>query len=277
MRKTRYGVGLLILELLLILSAVLMLYPFYLTFLNSFKTYLEVSQSLIALPGSWTLDNFSKVWVSMNYPRALLNSIIVTVCSVGGVLLVSSAAAYRLVRSPGKVSQLIFFLVLSSMVIPFQIVMIPALKVAKDLYLINSVYGLVIMYWGFLVPMALFLYHGFVKTIPIELEEAAFIDGCGPFKMFYKVVMPLLMPITTTIAIINVLGVFNDFMLPLVMISSDKFRTLPLAVSIFFGDYGNEWNSIMAALTISMFPIIVFFLFMQRFIIQGLVAGAVKG
>jgi raffinose/stachyose/melibiose transport system permease protein len=277
MRNTRYGIGLFSLEVLLLLSAILMLYPFYLTFINSFKSYIEVSESLMALPSKWTFENFSKVWVSMNYPRVLFNSVFVTVCAVGGVLLVSSAAAYRLVRSPGKISQLIFYLVLSSMVIPFQIVMIPALIVAKDLSLINSIHGLIIMYWGFLVPMALFLYHGFIKTIPIELEEAAYIDGCGPFKMFYKVVMPLLMPITTTIAIINVLGVFNDFMLPLVMISSDKFRTLPLAVSIFFGDYGNEWNSIMAALTISMFPIIVFFLFMQRFIIQGLVAGAVKG
>ncbi|XID93816.1 carbohydrate ABC transporter permease [Paenibacillaceae bacterium WGS1546] len=232
---------------------------------------------MFTLPSKLTFDNFASVWDRMNYPRTFMNSVFVTICSVVGVLAVSSAAAYRLARRPGKVSQTIFFLVLSSMVIPFQIVMVPALKVAKDLHLVNSIHGLIFMYWGFLIPMALFLYHGFVKSIPYELEEAALIDGCGPFRMFARIVLPLLAPITTTIAIINVLGVFNDFMLPLVMISSNEFRTLPLAVSVFFGTYSNEWNSIMAALTLSMVPIVIFFLSMQRYIIQGLVAGAVKG
>nr|WP_197080891.1 ABC transporter permease subunit [Paenibacillus sp. VKM B-2647] len=123
----------------------------------------------------------------------------------------------------------------------------------------------------------MFLYHGFVKSIPVELEESAHIDGCGPFKMYFRIVLPLLMPITTTIAIIKVLAVYNDFMLPLVMISSNEYRTIPLAVSVFFGNYANDWEFIMAALSISIIPIIIFFLFMQRYIIQGLVAGAVKG
>jgi raffinose/stachyose/melibiose transport system permease protein len=277
MRPSRYGSGKLLLELLLILCALIVLFQIYLTFINGLKSYTDVSESLLALPRKLEFGNFSNVWHLMNYPKAFMNSLIVTVCSVLGVLLVSSAAAYRLVRSPGKVSQVIFTTVLSSMVIPFQIVMVPALKLAKDLNLVNTVHGLVFMYWGFLIPMALFLYHGFIKSIPLELEEAAHIDGCGPVRMFIRIVLPLLMPITTTIAIINVIGVFNDFMLPLVMISSQKFQTIPLATSVFFGNYAIEWNSIMAALTLSIIPIILFFLFMQRFIIQSLVTGAVKG
>jgi raffinose/stachyose/melibiose transport system permease protein len=133
------------------------------------------------------------------------------------------------------------------------------------------------MYLGFLVPLSLFLYHGFIKSIPLEVEESAYMDGCGPFKMFFKVVLPLLMPITTTIAILNALAVFNDFLLPLLMINSEELRTLPLAGSVFFGQYSREWNLIMASLTITLVPIITFFLFMQRYIIEGLTSGAVKG
>lgn len=277
MRTSRYGAGTFAIELFLILLALLMLYPFFLTWINGIKTYPEVMESLIKLPNSITLENYSNVWNRMNYPRAFLNSLMITMFSVTGVLLISSAAAYRLVRSPGTISRIIFYLVLSSMVIPFQVIMIPGLKVAKDLHLVDSIHGLIFMYWGFLVPMALFLYHGFIKTIPFELEESAFMDGCGPFRMFFRIVFPLLMPITTTIAIMNAMGVFNDFMLPLVMISSDRFRTLPLESSMFFGQFSSDWHYIMAAFTITMVPIILFFLFMQRYIIQGLVSGAVKG
>ncbi|WP_052486909.1 carbohydrate ABC transporter permease [Gordoniibacillus kamchatkensis] len=149
MRTSRYGAGKLALELLLVIFASLTLYPIFLILINSVKTYPEVMKSLVSMPNEPTLENFSKVWVLMNYPRAFLNSLLVTVSSVIGVLLASSAAAYRLVRSPGKISRFIFYFVLSSLVIPFQIIMVPALKVAKDFHLVNTLHGLVFMYWGF--------------------------------------------------------------------------------------------------------------------------------
>lgn len=274
---SRYGWRKLLLETLLIVLALLMLYPFYLAIINSFKSYQEVSASLLAFPSKPTLVNFSHVWNEMDYPRAFLNSVVITVCSVAGVIAFSAAAAYRLVRRPGRTSSFIFFMVISSLVIPFQIVMVPALMVARTLHLVNTIQGVILMYWGFLVPTALFFFHGFVKTIPYELEESARMDGCGPFRIFFRIVLPLLLPIATIITIIDVLAVYNDFMLPLVMISSNTLRTLPLAVSVFFTAYSFQWNSIMTALTMSLLPIVVFFLFMQRYIVRGLVAGAVKG
>ena len=133
------------------------------------------------------------------------------------------------------------------------------------------------MYWGLLLPIAMFLYHGFIKGVPRELEEASRIDGCGKIKSFFYIVFPMLKPITTTIVIINILNVFNDFTLPLIMLSSNKTRTIPLAFSVFFGAYMNQWHLILAALTIIIIPTLIFFLFMQRHIMSGLTEGAIKG
>jgi raffinose/stachyose/melibiose transport system permease protein len=163
------------------------------------------------------------------------------------------------------------------LVIPFQTLMIPLVKVAKDLSLINTLHGIIIMYWGFGIPLALFLYHGFIKAVPKELEEAAYIDGSSTTGVFFRILLPLLKPITTTIAILHSLWIWNDFLLPLITLSSKKNQTIPLAASVYFGQYTNEWNLAMAALTLAIIPIILFFLFMQRYIIQGITAGALKG
>ncbi|WP_338080677.1 carbohydrate ABC transporter permease [Cohnella luojiensis] len=206
-----------------------------------------------------------------------MNSIIITVVSVAGILLISSMAAYQLVRHPGRTSQIIFLVILSSLIIPFQTMMIPLVKVAKDLNIINTIHGIIIMYWGFGIPLALFLYHGFIKAVPKELEEAASIDGSGPAGIFFRILLPLLKPITSTIAILHSLWIWNDFLLPLITLSSVENKTIPLAASVYFGQYTNEWHLAMAALTLAILPIMLFFLFMQRYIIQGITAGAVKG
>ncbi|WP_425436235.1 carbohydrate ABC transporter permease [Paenibacillus rigui] len=277
MIKDRYTSGKLLLELLMIVLALLVFFPLYMTFVNGFKTYNEVVTSTVALPHVFQFKNFAVVWKQINFFGVFLNSLIVTVVSVAGILLISSAAAYQLVRRPGPVSQIIFLAILSSLVIPFQTMMIPLVKVAKELQLINTLYGIIIMYWGFGIPLALFLYHGFIKSIPRELEEAAYIDGSGPFGVYFRILLPLLKPITTTIAILHSLWIWNDFLLPLIMLSSKKNQTIPLASSVYFGQYTNEWHLAMAALTMAVVPIILFFLFMQRYIIQGITAGAVKG
>ncbi len=155
--------------------------------------------------------------------------------------------------------------------------MIPLVKVASDLHMMDSIIGVIIMYWGFGIPLALFLYHGFIKSIPRELEEAAFIDGNGIVGAFFRIVLPLLKPITTTIAILHSLWIWNDFLLPLITLSSKKNQTIPLASSVYFGQYMNEWHLAMAALTMASIPVIIFFIIMQRNIIDGITAGAVKG
>ncbi|WP_240414531.1 carbohydrate ABC transporter permease [Paenibacillus periandrae] len=277
MSNDRYGKGKLVLELSLIVLALAFFFPLYLTFVNGFKTYNEVVTSTVALPHVFQFKNFAVVWKQINFLGVFMNSLIITVTSVSGILLISSAAAYQLVRRPGRVSQIIFLTILSSLIIPFQSMMIPLVKVAKDLHLINSLHGIIIMYWGFGIPLALFLYHGFIKSIPRELEEAALIDGSGPAGVFFRILMPLLKPITTTIAILHSLWIWNDFLLPLITLSSKQNRTIPLASSVYFGEYTNEWHLALAALTMAIIPIILFFLFMQRYIIAGITAGSVKG
>lgn len=277
MRNGTYRKNLLGLEMLMAALALLFFFPLYMTFINGFKTYNEVVTSTVALPEVFQFKNFVTVWNQLQFFGVFLNSIIITVVSVSGILLISSMAAYQLVRHPGWVSNMIFMAILSSLVIPFQTMMVPLVKVAKDLGFINSIHGIVIMYWGFGIPLALFLYHGFIKGVPRELEEAAHIDGSGTFGVFFRILLPLLKPITTTIAILHSLWIWNDFLLPLITLSAKKNRTIPLAANVYFGQYTNEWHLAMAALTMAVVPIILFFLFMQRYIIQGITAGAVKG
>ncbi|TDF92547.1 carbohydrate ABC transporter permease [Paenibacillus piri] len=277
MNDDRYSSGKLVIELIMIVLAVLFFFPLYLTFINAFKRYDEVLASTSSLPQVWQLANFATVWQQIQFPGVFANSLIITVGSVVGILLISSAAAYQLVRNPGVWSNIIFMTILSSLVIPFQTMMIPLVKVAKDFHLINTLHGMIIMYWGFGIPLALFLYHGFVKGIPVELEEAATIDGSGTVGVYFRILLPLLAPITTTIAILHTLWIWNDFLLPFIMLSAKANRTIPLATFVYFGEYMNQWHLALAALTLAVIPIIVFFLLMQRYIIQGITAGAVKG
>lgn len=277
MNQSRYGLGKFSIEISMIVLAILFFFPLYLTFINGFKTYNEVITSTTALPEVFQFVNFAVVWKQINFLGVFINSVIVTVLSVVGILLISSMCAYQLVRRPSVVSQIVFLTILSSLVIPFQTLMIPLVKVAKDLSLINTLHGIIIMYWGFGIPLALFLYHGFIKAVPKELEEAAYIDGSSTTGVFFRILLPLLKPITTTIAILHSLWIWNDFLLPLITLSSKKNQTIPLAASVYFGQYTNEWNLAMAALTLAIIPIILFFLFMQRYIIQGITAGALKG
>ncbi|WP_240417807.1 carbohydrate ABC transporter permease [Paenibacillus periandrae] len=275
--KEQYTLGKFVIELFMIILAVLFFFPLYLTFVNGFKKYNEVMASTASLPESFQFSNFVTVWQQIHFPGVFANSLIITVASVMGILLISSAAAYQLVRSPGIVSHVIFLVILSSLVIPFQSMMIPLVKVAKDFHLINSLYGMILMYLGFGTPLALFLYHGFVKGIPIELEEAATIDGSSTVGVFFRILLPLLAPITTTIAILHTLWIWNDFLLPFIMLSAKANQTIPLATYVYFGEYTNQWHLALAALTLAIVPIIIFFLVMQRYIIQGITAGAVKG
>lgn len=275
--KERYNTGKFLLEIAMAVLALLFLAPLYLVFINAFKRYDEVLSSTASLPESFGLSNFITVWQQIHFPTAFLNSLMITVISVLGILLVSSAAAYQIVRRPGKLSNIIFLTILASMVIPFQTMMIPLLQVAKDFHLINSLYGIIIMYLGFGIPLALFLYHGFIKGIPIELEEAATIDGCNTFGVYFRILLPLLAPITTTIAILHSLWIWNDFLLPYIVLGQKSNQTIPLASYVYFGEYMNEWHLALAALTMAVIPVIAFFLLMQRYIIQGITAGAVKG
>ncbi|MEG9299058.1 carbohydrate ABC transporter permease [Mangrovibacillus sp. Mu-81] len=272
----RYTKKTFVLEIIGIALGILFLIPFYFVFINSVKPFAAILIDAAAWPEEFMFSNYAKVWEIINFPRAFWNSLIITVASNIGLVIISSMAAWKMVRTPGKFSKILFVIFVSAMVIPFQTVMIPLMKLGGALNLTNSIPGLVIMYFGFGVPLSLFLFHGFVKTVPVEIEESAMIDGCSQFGVFWRIVFPLLKPITVTVIILNTLWIWNDYLLPLLVLQDAELRTIPLAASSFFAQYTKQWDMGLAALVLGIAPIIVFFLFLQKHIIKGIASGSIK-
>ncbi|MBY0013119.1 carbohydrate ABC transporter permease [Paenibacillus typhae] len=270
--------GKIILEIVLVLLSLLFLYPLFLTIINSFKSFSEVMTDVIALPQKLTFANYSYVWEFINYPRLFLNNFIITGLGLLGIVFVSSIAAYKLARTKTKWSGVIYFLCIMPMLIPFQSIMLTVLQTAKNLNLSESTWGLGLLYWGFGAPLAVFIYHGFVKGIPLEIDESATIDGASGFRLFFSVIFPLLKSVTTTIVIIDVMWIWNDFLLPLLMVNgSPDTKTLTLAAYTFVGQYTSDWQYAMTAMVMAVLPSIIVFIFLQKYIVKGVVAGAVKG
>jgi len=267
----------LVLEIGTVLLGLLFLVPFYFLLSNSFKPFSELMINAASLPKTFSLDNYVRAFEIVNFPRAFFNSIFITVLSNVGLTIISAMAAYRLARVPNKLNNFIFLLFVSAMIIPFQSIMIPLVRVTDAVGLMDSLLGLVICYFGFGVSLNLFLYHGFIKSIPIEIEESAVVDGSGWFAVFWRIVFPLLKPITVTIIILNCLWIWNDYLLPSLMLHEPEQQTIPLATYAFFGQYTKQWDLAMAALTMGILPIIIFFLALQKHIIAGITAGSVKG
>jgi raffinose/stachyose/melibiose transport system permease protein len=261
----------------LFLAAAVYLYPLFLVVINSLKTFREIMANVVALPAAPTLDNFVNAFARMEYPRLFLNTLIATVCGTTGVVLISSVAGHKLSRTKTRLSWLVFVFCVAPMMIPFHSYMIGLVKVARTLRLTSSVWGLGVLYWGLGAPLATFMYHGFAKTIPVELDESAIIDGCGPLRKFFLVVFPLLKPVTVSVVVLNAMWMWNDFLLPLLVLSGErKAMTLQLAAYNFFGQYKVEWHYAMAGVLLTILPAIAFYLALQKQIMEGMVAGAVK-
>lgn len=262
---------------ILTLVAIVYLYPLFLVVINSFKSFAEITSNVLALPTSFSLDNFFKAFAIMQYPRYFLNTLIATATGVSGVVLVSSLAGFKLSRTKTRYSWVLFLVLIAPMMIPFHSFMIALVKVAKELHLIRSPWGLGVLYWGLGASLALFMYHGAVKGIPHELDDCAEIDGASPFRAFFQIIFPLLQPVTVSVIVINTMWMWNDFLLPLLVLSgSKKSLTLQLAAYNFFGLYKVEWNYAMAGVLLTILPAVIFYLFLQRYIIKGMVAGSVK-
>lgn len=274
--KQRYTALHFTFELLGILAAVLFLVPFYFLLVNSFKKLKDILLNAASLPESLGLENFQRAWVAIDFPRVFLNSFLITSVSVLLLIVISSMMAYRLVRRPTVFNKLLLTVLIAAMIIPFQSVMLPLMRITSLFELRGEFYGIVICYMGFGISLSMFLYHGFIKSVPVEIEEAAVVDGCSPYGVFWRIVFPLLKPIGVTVAILNVLWIWNDYLLP-VLVINDSMTTIPLAVQKFFGQYLRKWDLAMAALTLSTIPIIIFFLMLQKHIIEGITAGSVKG
>lgn len=273
----KYSSGVLLLEAITILAALIFLVPFYFVLSNSFKPFAELLINTASLPKQLFVDNYVRVWEIIQFPKVFLNSFLIALLSNIGLCIISAMAAYRFVRYPSRLNNFLFMLFVAAMIIPFQSIMIPLVRVTDTLGLMDSIVGLVICYFGFGVSLNLFLYHGFIKSIPLEVEESAVVDGTGWFGLFWRIVFPLLKPITVTIIMLNSLWIWNDYLLPSLVLHKPQLQTIPLATYSFFGQYTKQWDLAMAALALGIAPIIVFFLALQKHIIVGITAGSVKG
>lgn len=258
--------------------ALLVLYivPFVMVLINSFKPNKVILSNPLSLPDSLFMDNFRKAFEKMNYLTSAVNSLIITIAAVFLIVLAASMTAYYFVRLPYKSSNILFGSMVASMLVPFQVLMIPLVSIYGKFNLLNNKYVLIYMYIGFGASLAVFIYHGFLKSIPLSIEEAAFIDGATRPQTFFQVVLPLMKTTTVTIIILDVLWIWNDYLLPSLVLRTAVNRTLPLTTVYFYGTYGVDFGPLMAALMLIIIPVIILYGFMQKSIIEGVVAGAVK-
>ncbi|MDM5326234.1 carbohydrate ABC transporter permease [Neobacillus sp. CF12] len=262
---------------ILILLLIYWLFPLFIAILNSFKTNGELLTNVLSLPKELQFENYTRTFEKMNYARSLMNTVIVASIGVSLMIFFSAMAGWRLARTKTKLSTFIFGLFVFSMLVPFSSIMIPLYKIMLLFNMNNSLMGLGLVYTGLGVSMAIFLYHGFVKSIPKEIEESALMDGCRPFQIFIYIIFPLLKPVTVTVCITNVLWIWNDFLLPLIAISDNEKYTLLLSTNTLFGQYSSDWGAILSALILAAIPVIVFYVIFQKSILKGIAEGATKG
>jgi raffinose/stachyose/melibiose transport system permease protein len=279
--------GLVLLEVVAVVLFLVFLSPFFLVLINSAKTAFEVTNSPMALPDNWLnlVTNSVSIWTNttIQYQSSFFSSFLITVASLAALNLLSSQAAWALVRTKTKTSSFIFFMFVAAMVIPFQIVMFPLLSWFRvvtqtiGIDLLRSYQGIILAYLGFGVSLSVFMFHGFIKSIPLELEEAATIDGCRKHETFFLIIFPILKPIHATVLVLNGIWIWNDYLLPLLVLGKgNAIQTIPVAVSNFAGTFVKQWDLILTAILLAMIPVVIFFLFAQRFIVKGMVAGSIK-
>jgi raffinose/stachyose/melibiose transport system permease protein len=255
--------------------SILYVLPFVLVILDSFKSKFEILMNPLSWPQVFTTDNFHQAIQKMDFFRSLVNSIVITTLSVSVLIIFSSMFAYYLARNKNKFTKSVFLILVASMIVPFQALMIPFMAIYAQFVSFNNRLALVFFYQGFGVALSTFLYHGFISKVPTEIDEAAAVDGANDFTIFWRIIFPMLRPITATVAIVNSLWIWNDFLLPRLVLNQSS-QTLPLSTYLFYGQYSREYGQAMAGLVLAVIPIIVFFLFLQRQFISGISNGAVK-
>jgi raffinose/stachyose/melibiose transport system permease protein len=258
-----------------IITGLVFLSPFYIIIVNAFKTKKELFQDTLGIPSSFRFENFIEAFNRLDFWKVFLNSLIITVGSIVLIVVFSAMAAWMLERTKTKMSGFIFFMLIAAMLIPFQAVMLPLVRLMGKLNMLN-IPGLMFMYLGFGCSLSVFLYHGFVKGIPKELDEAATIDGCNKWQTFWYIIFPILKPITITVSILNTVWIWNDFLLPSLTINRPETHTIPLRTFFFFGEYTKQWHLALAGLTLTIIPVIIFYFIAQKHIIKSVTAGSIK-
>ncbi len=278
-KATRRRITEAIIYTLLIAVCVIFLAPVFIVLLNSFKGKFYISEEPFSLPDEITfsgLENYLSGLEKTGFFQAFGWSVFITVFSVIAIVLFTSMAAWYIVRVKNIFTKALYYIFVFSMIVPFQMVMFTMTKTAGDLGL-DTPWGIVFIYLGFGAGLAIFMFCGFLKSVPVEVEEAAMIDGCNPLQTFFHVVFPILKPTAITVSILNAMWIWNDYLLPYLLIGSE-YKTIPIAVQYLRGGYGSvDMGAMMAMLVLSIIPIVIFYLSCQKYIIKGIVAGAVKG
>lgn len=259
------------------LAALLFASPLLLTLLNSFKTKAEISTSALAFPETLNFDNYKIILTESNFVSSFLCSIFTVVVTTSLTVLISAVTGYALARWKGKLSRVIMLIIMTTLFVPFQVYMVSLIVIVRKVGLVGSLFGLILVYIALGMPVPVFLCRSYCVGMAKDIEEAAYIDGCSRFKMIFLVILPLMKPILATVAVLNALWVWGEFLVAFLVYGNGKPMTLPLSQRYFYGTYSNQWNLILANFIISSIPIIIFYICMQKNIVKGIAAGAVKG
>jgi len=270
-------IGKIVTAVILWMLLAIYVFPFFMVVIDSLKSNAEIMLNPIALPVHITFDNYKTSFQIMNYPSAFINTLLITFVSVALIILFSSMTAYYLARHKGKLNNVIFIMFILAMLVPFQAIMIPLVSIYGGLGILSNTPTLIYMYIGFGAAMGIFIFHGFIKSsVPISLEEAANIDGCNRPQTFFLIVLPILKPVISTVVVLDVLWVWNDYLLPSLILTKPGQLTLPLSVFAFSGEMSVNFGPLIAALVMTIVPILIIYIFLQKYIIDGVTAGAIK-
>ncbi|OMG45331.1 sugar permease [Paenibacillus macerans] len=260
-----------------VIAAVFFFFPIFFNIMSAFKSNAEIMKDAVALPASLYLESFKYLLTETNYPHAIVNSLILTVVSIVFQVLFIPMAGYAIQRRNAKWTKFVFLYFLAGMMIPFQAYMIPLFKELKLLGLYGSLAGPIMIYVAGSVGFGSLLYSSFVKGIPAEIEEAAEIDGCSRVRIFWNIVFPLLGPVTASMVVLNGLGIWNDFLMPMLVLPSGEPKTMIVEIYRYIGEFSSRWDMIFAGTTMSVVPVLLAFILLQKYFVKGIAAGATKG
>jgi len=263
--------------LLLTVLALIFIYPLVLMVLTAFKSTREFFFDPFGLPDTWSLKPFIDVWQKANFNTYFFNSVLIATSAVILLIFCASLAAYAIARFDFKYNNLVFMFFLAGIMIPIRLGILPLFILMKNLNLLDTRLSLILTYAASGMPMSVFILTGFFKTIPTELGDAARVDGCNKFQVFYKIMLPLVRPALATVTIVNFVPWWNDFFFPLLFINTDALKTIPLGMTIFFGQYMTDWGLLFSGMVIASVPLLILYILMSKQFISGLTSGAVKG
>jgi raffinose/stachyose/melibiose transport system permease protein len=262
---------------LLFAFTALYLYPFYMVLIMAVKLPSELLFEPLAFPKTFHFENFAAAWKRMDFPLKFFNSLIITMFSTLGIALIAGMGSYTLAKQKNRFYIFLYYFFIAGLMIPFYMTLTSLMKLMRDLNLLNSRWGLTVVYIGRSLPFSVLLYVGFIRGVPNEIIDSANIDGCNPIRCYFNIVFPMVKSVTSTVIILNVLAIWNDFLFPLLTLTRSRMQTIPVVLRTFWGENQSEWNLTFAAFLLSMLPLLVFYFVLQKNIVEGIAAGALKG